>query len=160
MKKTGIVGFIAGLAIGVAGSIATAKVVKEIKEDFKDTNFISPDGNNIVTLTCGASRTARGLAYVKVRAHTESSEDECKLAMLSGKKSKTIASEWSDNNHFSLTLGEGKLKQYCDVDFSGEEVRISYSLKKIVRDNCVECEAECEEAVDASECDEVTSTEE
>lgn len=156
MKRSSIIGFIAGLAVGVAGSVATAKVVSEIKEDFKDTDLVSPDGDNTVTLTCGTSSTARGLSLIKVRAHKEEREDDCKLTMVAGKNSKDIHSEWSDNNHFSLVVGEGKLRQLCNVDFSGEEIKMVYSLTKAQPEDEAECEAEC----DGEACDEEIATEE
>lgn len=134
MNKKGIIGLVAGAVAGVAavtaGIFATKKVVKEIKADLKDVELVSPEGNNKITLSCGASDFAKGLAMIKVFATTEDKEDDCKFSFLAGKRAESIKYDWADNDHFELTVGEGKIKQCCDVDFEGEEIIIYYYWMK------------------------------
>ena len=134
MKKKNVIGLVAGLAAGAAavaaGYVATAKVVKEIKADLDDKEILSPEGNNKITLKCGVSDFAKGLAFVKVIAANENGEDECKFSFLAGKGAKNAHYEWADNDHFEITVGEGKLKQCCDVDFSGEQICLFYYWQK------------------------------
>ena len=136
MKKNGVFGLIAGITAGVAaavaGSFATVKIVKEIKSDLNESCFVSPDGDNFVTLKCGASNFAKGLAYIKVRAYSESEvvNDECTFSFLAGKNANGITFEWKDNNHFELSVGEGKLKQCCDISFNEGNITIMYFLQK------------------------------
>ena len=134
MKKKNVIGLVAGIAAGAAvaaaGYVATAKVVKEIKADLNDKEILSPEGNNKITLKCGISDFAKGLAFVKVIAANENGEDECKFSFLAGKSAKNASYEWVDNDHFEITVGEGKLKQCCDVDFSGEQICLFYYWQK------------------------------
>ena len=157
MKKQGVIGLVVGIAAGVAaavaGGLATAKVVKEIKNDIKDSELISPDGNNKITLSCGASDFAKGLTYIKINAKSEALEDECKLSVLAGKKgAQSINCEWTDNEHFELTIGNGKLRQCCDVSFEDEQIVIYYYWVKItVDDNGETVEKVVTEAPDVEE---------
>ena len=143
MKKQGVIGLIvgitAGVAAAVAGGLATARIVKEIKSDLKDEKIVSPDGNNSVTLSCGASSFAKGITLIKVHAQTETIGDKCKFSFLVGNKSaQHINCEWMDNDHFELTEGEVKLKQCCDVDFGDEQITLMYYLCKHVADKSEE----------------------
>ena len=149
MKNQGILGIMVGVAAGVAaavaGGLATAKVVKEIKSDLKSVDFASPNGDNIVSLKLGSSEFARGLSYVKVEAKIEDGEDSCDFVMLAGKNAGGLSCEWTDNEHCIVMIGEGKHKQRCDVDFTGEDIVISYYVQK-TEDIVEVCEEEiCEE---------------
>jgi hypothetical protein len=136
MKKSVIIGSLAGFAVGavaaVAGKIAVDKVVGEIKQDLGDNVFTSPEGNNTVTLSYGSSDTAKGLTYVKVRATAEGKEDDCKLVIFTKKKNDgiCISGEWVDNGQFKLLIGSGKRKQCCDVTFGEEQISAVYYLQK------------------------------
>ncbi len=133
MKKNGVFEFVAGVAVGVAttvaGAIAINKVAKEIKGDLCEHSFTSPDGDHFVTLSYGSSKTAKGLTFIRIKAMTEDSEDNCKLVVFT-KKSARLFGEWIDNDHFKLLIGNGKRKQCCDVDFEGEEIVARYYLQK------------------------------
>lgn len=137
MKKTGIVGLVAGIAAGaaaaVAGGMAVARVVKEMKADPQETRIVSPDGNNYVTLSLGVSAFGKGLTLVKVMAQTEGGEDTCKFSFIAGRGAKYIHYQWVDNENFELTVGKGVLQQCCDVSFEGEEINIVYYWHKIVK---------------------------
>lgn len=154
MKKNGVIGIIAGIAVGaaaaVAGGLAAAKVVKEIKGDINDFSFISPEGNNSVTMTYGSSDFAKGLTYAKVSASVESSDDECKLVIFTANDTEVFKGEWSDNDHFKLSVGSGKRRQCCDVDFSGEKINMYYYIEKI-SDDVIECEVASDEEIEAIE---------
>lgn len=149
MKKQGIIGLVvgvtAGVAAAVAGGLCTAKVVKEIKSDLKDNELVSPDGNNVVTLSCGVSSFAKGLALIKVNAKSGEKEDECRFSFLAGKSASGLNYEWKDNDHFELTVGEGKLQQCCDVSFENDEIVIMYFMQKNTPEATVETEKVCEE---------------
>lgn len=136
MKKQGVFGLVAGITLGVAaavaGGIAAAKIVKEIKSDLEQTDFVSPNGDNIVTLNCGASDFANGLTLVKIEAYTENSNASCNFSLLAGKNAGAFSCEWKDNEHFELLVGSKKRKQCCDVDFSGEKIVIGYYMNKAV----------------------------
>ena len=131
MKKHGAIGFIVGLTVGVAGDVATAKVVNEIKNDFKEKEFTSPNGDNTVMLKKGSSKFAKGLSYIKVCANKKYGRDECKLSLLAGNNAKSISCEWEDNEHCHIVIGKGKVCQYVDIDFTGREIKIVYYWKKI-----------------------------
>ncbi|MBR6740640.1 MAG: hypothetical protein IKM04_06210 [Clostridia bacterium] len=134
MKKSAIFGMIAGFAVGTASAIAGRKaydkVSKEIKDDFSDQVFTSPEGNNAVTLSLGSSESARGLTCIKVKATSESIDDECKLIIFTFKKGDIISGEWSDNGNFRLLIGNGKRKQCCDVSFEEDRINALYYLLK------------------------------
>ena len=130
MRKNSAFGFVAGLVAGIAATLATNKVVREIKGDLGDHTFTSPEGNHFVTLSYGSSKTAKGLTFIRVKATTESGEDNCKLIVFAKKKAHLFVGEWMDNDHFKLLIGRGKRKQCCDVDFSGEELTARYYLQK------------------------------
>ena len=150
MKKQGIIGLVvgvtAGVAAAVAGGICTAKVVKEIKNDIKDNEIVSPEGNNVITLSCGVSNFAKGLALIKVHAKSGEKEDECKFSFLAGKSAASLNYEWKDNDHFELTVGEGKFQQCCDVAFDEENVTIMYYVQKNAPEACDDAEETCEDA--------------
>ncbi len=135
MKKQCVIGLVAGTlaaAAAAAGAYVTAKVVKEIKRDLKEVYFVSPNEDNIVSVTSGVSDMARGLIFVKVKAYTKSGSDECKFSFLSCTGG--ISCEWKDDEHLELLVGKGKKKPCCDIDFSGEDITLTYYFKKVTID--------------------------
>ena len=134
MKNKTVFGIIAGVTAsvmaGTAVALTTKKIVREIKRDMCDATFVSPDGDNVVELNFGASKTARGLTYIKVNATSENKDDCCKLIVFAKKKDELMDGEWIDNNHFKLLIGNGKRKQCCDVSFDGEQINALYYLVK------------------------------
>ena len=122
------IGIVTGVAAATVGCIAAFKIVNEIKEDFQETTLISPNEKNFVTVKCGSSKFARGLTLVKVKAENET--DTCNISFLAGKNSNKIRFNWKDDDHFEFHLGDGKVKQHCDVSFAGESISMKYSLKK------------------------------
>ena len=134
MKNKTVFGIIAGVTAsvmaGTAVALTTKKIVREIKRDMCDATFVSPDGDNAVELNFGASKTARGLTYIKVNATSENKDDCCKLIVFAKKKDELMDGEWIDNNHFKLLIGSGKRKQCCDVSFDGEQINALYYLVK------------------------------
>ena len=134
MKNKTIFGIIAGVTasvmVGTAVALTTKKIVREIKRDMCDATFVSPDGDNAVELNFGASKTARGLTFIKVNATSENKDDCCKLIVFAKKKDELMDGEWIDNNHFKLLIGSGKRKQCCDVSFDGEQINALYYLVK------------------------------
>ena len=130
MKTKTLVGLIVGVAAGTALALTTKKVVNEIKSDLEDATFVSPEGNNTVTLLFGSSKTARGLTFIKVTATSEGKDDCCKLIAFAKRKGELISGEWIDNDHYKLLIGSGKRKQCCDVSFDGEQMRAMYYLVK------------------------------
>lgn len=134
MKNKTIFGIIAGVTAsvmaGTAVALTTKKIVREIKRDMCDATFVSPDGDNAVELNFGASKTARGLTFIKVNATSENKDDCCKLIVFAKKKDELMDGEWIDNNHFKLLIGSGKRKQCCDVAFDGEQINALYYLVK------------------------------
>ena len=125
-----IAGFLAGAAATVAGAIAADKVAKEIKRDIGERDFVSPDGDRVVTLSYGSSKTAKGLTYIRVKAMTVPEEDACTLVAFAKKSEGMLSGEWIDNDHFQLLIGSGKLKQCCDVSFDADEITANYYLTK------------------------------
>ena len=123
MKTKTLVGLIVGVAAGTALALTTKKVVNEIKSDLEDATFVSPEGNNTVTLLFGSSKTARGLTFIKVTATSDEKDDCCKLIAFAKKKGEFISGEWTDNDHYKLLIGSGKRKQCCDVSFDDEQIR-------------------------------------
>ena len=123
-----VLGFVAGAATVVAGALAVDKVTKEIKSNVSEQSFLSPDGNNSVTVSIGTSKTAKDLACVKVIA--ESNDDSCKLIAFAKKKADFLSGEWTDNDHFQLLLGTGKRKQCCDISFEESNIVAKYYLMK------------------------------
>ena len=134
MKKQTIIGICVGAAIGtaatVAGVLAVRKIIKEIKADLSECSFTSPDGNNVVTLTCGTSKFARGLTFIKVEGSVESGNDNCKLVLFAKDSFELFSGEWLDNDHFRLLVGGGKRKQCCDVRFDDQKIMANYYLRK------------------------------
>lgn len=134
MKNKTVFGIIAGVTasvmVGTAVALTTKKIVREIKRDMCDATFVSPDGDNAVELNFGASKTARGLTFIKVNATSDNKDDCCKLIVFAKKKDELMDGEWIDNNHFKLLIGSGKRKQCCDVSFDGEQINALYYLVK------------------------------
>ena len=115
MKKYGIFGLVASVAAGAAAALAVDKVVKEIKSDIDELGFVSPEGDNSVVLLHGASKTAKGLMFIKIKAATEAKDDSCEFIAFTKKRENVFAGEWIDNDHFKLLIGTGKKKQCFDV---------------------------------------------
>ena len=94
MKKQTVIGLIVGVTLGtaatIAGIITVRKIVKEIKNDLVEESFISPNGDNLVTLTYGSSDFARGLTFIKVRGMSEGGKDDCKLIAFAKRNSKLV----------------------------------------------------------------------
>ncbi len=138
MKKQTVIGICVGVAIGaaaaVAGTLAVRKIIKEIKADLNECSFTSPDGNNVVSLTYGTSKFARGLTFIKVQGSVESGNDNCKLVLFAKDSSQLFTGEWEDNDNFKLFVGNGKLKQCCDFNFVDEKIVAKYYLRKADRD--------------------------
>lgn len=138
MSKHGTLEFVLGLAAGTAAALAgtrlICKIKKEIKNNMCEQTFSSPEGNNSVTLSYGSSQTAKGLTYIRVTAFAESMEDNCKLVLFARKKIELLNTEWLDNDHFKLFVGNGKRKQCCEVNFEKEEIVANYYLQKCVPD--------------------------
>lgn len=166
MKKSTVFGVCAGFALGAAAAIAGAitfdKIAKEIKGDTDELTFASPEGDNAVTLTFGASQTAKGLTMFKITAVSESKTDTCRLIVFAKKKEEFLQGEWLDNEHFKLRIGSGKRKQCCDVSFEGEEINARYYLMKVdaltlgdTTDSEAEAETEAEVEVELVEAEEV-----
>ena len=143
MKKQTVIGLIIGITLGtaatIAGIIAVRKIVKEIKNDLEEESFISPNGDNLVTLTYGSSDFARGLTFIKVRGMSEGGKDDCKLIAFAKRNSKLFSAEWADNAHFNLVIGNGKVKQHCDVSFEGRKINALYYLHKINVGKAAKC---------------------
>lgn len=143
MKKQTVIGLIVGVTLGtaatIAGIITVRKIVKEIKNDLVEESFISPNGDNLVTLTYGSSDFARGLTFIKVRGMSEGGKDDCKLIAFAKRKSKLFSAEWADNEHFNLVIGNGKVKQHCDVSFEGRKINALYYLHKINVGKAAKC---------------------
>ena len=134
MKKKTVIGICVGAAIGTAAAVAAAiavnKIVKEIKADLNECSLTSPDGNNMVTLTYGSSKFAKGLTFIKVRASVESGNDDCKLVLFAKDSPELFSGEWNDNNNFRLLVGGGKRKQCCDVKFEDGKIMANYYWRK------------------------------
>ena len=134
MKKKALIGaifaFAAGAGAAIAGKSAVDKVIKEIKGELDNEAFVSPLGNNVVTISCGSSESAQGLTYIKVSASSTLKDDTCELIAFAKKKTKAIVGKWDDEDHFRLTIGSGKVKQRCDVSFEGEKITSNYYFVK------------------------------
>ena len=130
--KSGIVGLVLGIAAGAAavaaGYFATAKIVDEINNDSQSTTLVSPNEKNYATITCGSSRTAKGLTLVKIKA--ENDVDECNLNFLTGKNADSISFNWEDEDHLEICIGEDTKKQVCNVSYDGEEIVMILSARK------------------------------
>ena len=135
MKKKALIGaifaFAAGAGAAIAGKNAIDKVIKEIKGELDNEAFVSPLGNNVVTISCGSSESAQGLTYIKVSASSTLKDDTCELIAFAKKKEEFLSGEWIDNDHFQLLIGTGKRKQCCDISFEGDQIVANYYLMKI-----------------------------
>ena len=134
MKKNTLFGMVAGFLVGtaasVAGAIAADKIAKEIKRDIGERDFVSPDGDRVVTLSFGSSKTAKGLTYIRVKATAAGKENACEMVILAKKSVGLMSGLWQDNDHFRLLVGSGKRKQCCDVSFDADEITANYYLTK------------------------------
>ena len=139
MSKKGTLEFVLGLAAGTAAALAgtrlVCKIKKEINKNMCEQTFTSPEENNSVTLSYGSSKTARGLTYIRITAIAESTEDDCRLVLFTKKGIEILSSEWLDNDHFKILIGNGKRKQCCDVNFEEKEIVANYYLQKSVPDS-------------------------
>ena len=125
-----LIGFAAGTAAAIAGKIAVDKVTNEIRSEMSDVCFPSPDGDHLVTLSGGSSKTAKGLSAIRVTVTSESVEDSCKLLLLTKTLPQTYDAVWSDNGHFRLLIGSGKRRQCCDVTIEDGTITANYYLAK------------------------------
>ena len=130
MKKSVLFGLAAGFAAASAVAVLAEKISKEIKNDFIEEEFDSLFGNNWIKISMGSSKTAKGLACIKVQAETDSNEDVCKIVMLA-KKDAAISYEWEDNEHFKLYVGNRERRQCCDVVFDIDKITAKYYMVKI-----------------------------
>jgi hypothetical protein len=134
MKKQTVIGICVGVTLGtaaaVAGALAVRKIINEIKTDLNECSFTSPNGDNMVTLTYGSSKFAKGLTFIKVQGSVESGNDDCKLILFAKDSPDLFCGEWKDDEHFRLLVGNGKCKQCCDVSFEGEKIIANYYLRK------------------------------
>jgi len=127
-----IIGIAAGALAAAATTYVTAKVVKEVKNNLKEVYFVSPNEDNVVSVTSGSSEFAKGLTLIKVKAYTKNGDAECKFAFLS--RTGEIGCEWQDNESFELLVGKGAKKQCCEVDFCEDDINITYCFKKITEE--------------------------
>ena len=134
MKTKTVIGAVVGVAAGAAAAIlgkaAVDKVKKEIQSEMGEQCFVSPEGDNMVTVSYGSSKTARGLTYLRVTATAESADDSCKLILFTRKMPESFDTQWEDNDHFKLLVGNGKRKQCCDISFDGDSLIARYYLGK------------------------------
>ena len=130
MKKSivlgALLGFTIGTAVAIAGKMAVDKVIDEIKHDLHEQSFVSPEGDHIVTISCGSSAFANGLTHLRLKALFPSGEDDCKLSILTRKAPQELDTQWQDNDHFQLLVGNGKHKQCCDVSFEEKQIIANY----------------------------------
>ena len=127
--------FFAGLAWGAAlscATMATVKIVKEIRGDVTELEFISSDDKNSVKVESGSSSFAKDLTMFRITAKSEGKDDECKFLFLSG--SSVVCYEWVDDEHFVVVAGKGKIKNVCEISFEGEEPVLVYYLKNEKKD--------------------------
>ena len=129
MKKSTIFGLVFGIAAASAVAVAVSKISGEMKNGLVEEEFDSPFGDNWIKISMGSSETAKGLSKIKVQAETDRNEDVCKLVLLA-KKDAPISYEWEDNEHFKLYVGNGKLKQCCEVAFDIKEITARYYMVK------------------------------
>ena len=129
MKKRVLFGLAFGIAAASAVAVAVSKISGEMKNGSVVKEFDSPFGNNWVKISFGSSKTAKGLMCIKVQAETDSNEDVCKLVLLA-EKDAALSYEWEDNEHFRLYVGNGKLKQCCDVVFDIDKITARYYVAK------------------------------
>lgn len=127
-----VAGFLAGTAATVAGAITADKISKEMKSDITERDFVSPNGDRVVTLSFGSSKTAKGLTGIKVKAVTVPEGDSCEMLIFAKKRAGFLSGAWSDNDHFTLLVGTGKRKQSCDISFDTEQITANYYLAKKV----------------------------
>ena len=122
--------FFAGLAWGAAlsgATMATAKIVKEIRGDVTELEFFSSDDKNSVKVEYGSSSFAKDLTMFKLTAKSADGDDECKFLFLSG--SPEVYCEWQDDEHFTLIAGKSKIKTVCEISFEEENIVLAYYLK-------------------------------
>ena len=133
----GVAGVAAGAALTAAAIAVTKKITtiaQEMEADGGECTFISPGGNNSVTLAYGSSATANGLTHIELTASAEGKKD-CSLSAYARKSSELFESEWIDNNHFKLLIGSTNRKQCYEVTFGEKKIRADYSLCKVEKGN-------------------------
>ena len=92
----------------------------------------------------------------------EDSDLDCKMIVFAIKKNEMFCGNWSDNESFTLLVGNGKRKQCCEVDFSGDEINMYYYIAKNEDENdeiefdVIECEVAGDEEIEAMEATEAT----
>jgi stage V sporulation protein SpoVS len=60
-----VAGFLVGAAAAVAGAITADKISREMKENIAERDFVSPDGDRVVTLSYGSSKSAGSIVTVE-----------------------------------------------------------------------------------------------
>lgn len=134
MKKKAIFGLAAGIFLGTAAAIAVKtavdKISSEMKSGFAEEEFDSPFGDNWVKVSIGSSETAKGLTCIKIQAETDRNEESCRLVLFA-KKDAAISYEWEGDDRFRLLVGNGKIKQCCDVVFDIDKITAKYYTVKI-----------------------------
>ena len=122
-----------GIALGATVALAVkknvGKVFGEMQDDVCEQVFTSPDGNNTVKVSFGASKTVKNMALVGVTSVSEN--DTNTLLTLVRKGDNLLEGKWSDNNNFQLLIGSCSNKQCCDVNFGGEKIQTSYYLRRV-----------------------------
>ena len=136
MKNNTVFGLVAGFLVGtaatVAGAVTADKISREMKSNIAARDFVSPEGDRIVTLTFGSSATIKGLTGIKVKAYTVGEESACEMILFAKKREGFMSGTWSDNDHFTLLVGTGKRRQCCDICFDAEHITANYYLSKTV----------------------------
>lgn len=139
MDKKVAIGIAAGVAsltgITLGATVALAvkrrfgRIFGEMQDDACEQVFTSPDGNNTVKVSFGASKTVKNMALVGVTSVSEN--DTNTLLTLVRKGDNLLEGKWSDNNNFQLLIGSCSNKQCCDVNFGGEKIQTSYYLRRV-----------------------------
>ena len=129
MKKSVLFGISAGIAALAAVAVLVNKTSNDVKNSFVEEEIDSPFGNNWIKISFGSSDTAKGLICIKIKAESDSVEDDCKLIVFA-KKDAAVSYEWQDNEHFRFLVGSGKRKQCCDVAFDEKNITANYYLMK------------------------------
>ena len=124
---------LAGIAMGATLVLVAkkkiGKIFEEMQDDVSEKSFTSPDGNNSVKISFGASKIAQGTALVSVIA--QSSKATCTFLPLARKCENFLDGEWIDNDQFQLLIGCGRKKQCYNISFDGDKIVANYSLRRI-----------------------------
>ncbi len=134
MKNNTVFGLVAGFLVGtaatVAGAVTADKISREMKSNIAARDFVSPEGDRIVTLTFGSSATVKGLTGIKVKAYTVGEERACEMILFAKKREGFMSGKWTDNDHFTLLVGTGRRKQCCEISFDADHITANYYAAK------------------------------